>query len=439
LTFFYTLAVARLRFAGEPLLGDSIAYYLIAGNLRYHGVFSADPESPRPEAFRPPLYPAVLALLMRLAGYEHFLTKGRLLNFFFLSGAVVAVFFLSRRIFGTRAAFFAGLFQAFSFPCVYSSMQLMVEPLAVLLVSGFVLSATVWLQTGKTACGATAGLLLGLAALARPNLLILLPVTVLFLALRRERTAGPARAGAVLLLAALCLLPILPWTLRNYFSLGGFSLLSTNGGINFYMGHREGFNPTLSRETTDYGAFDRLRKQGISEIEADRTLYRMGFSFLLSHPRDELKNSLLKVRAMMRNYTGFLHPWRLWSLALLFYFLVRRKRPLLSLLPLGGLVLLFATEAWGAARPGGWLLAPATSFPFLYALAVPGLWFGRHKGDPLRLLMVVWVSVLFTGILYLPLARIRWTVDFVAAVMAGAGVDGLMTRLRGGPSDTERK
>jgi hypothetical protein len=81
-------------------------------------------------------------------------------------------------------------------------------------------------------------LVLGLAALVRPQALLCAP----FLALVLLRDAGSWRhgwkrigAGAVLA-CALALVPVMPWTARNCHVMDGCALVSTNGGWNLAIG-----------------------------------------------------------------------------------------------------------------------------------------------------------------------------------------------------------
>jgi hypothetical protein len=92
--------------------------------------------------------------------------------------------------------------------------------------------------TASARAAGLAGLLWGLAVLARETVLYFLPLAAGWLAWRRS---GGGRRAA--LYAAAALLVILPWTWRNWLAFGGFVPVSTAGALNLWQG-----NAWLSRE-----------------------------------------------------------------------------------------------------------------------------------------------------------------------------------------------
>jgi 4-amino-4-deoxy-L-arabinose transferase-like glycosyltransferase len=430
LTLGYGFTVHTLRFAGAGFIGDSEDYYLFAGNLCHEGVFSGDREGPpRPSAFRPPLFPAMLSVLMKTVGYEGFLAKARILQLAIFAASVVVVFILARLMFGLHTAVLAGVLLALYFPLVFSTTQLTTEPIAMLLLASCLVAFQLWRRDGRTAMLAVSGFLLGLGALARPNLLFVLPVFAVLILVRRRVESVSQRLVVVAMLVLSTMVCILPWTARNAVQLGGFSLVSTNGGLNFYLGHVPDFDPTLAAPGTDYGIYRRLRDQGLSEIEADRRLYRMGVEFMVSHPVDELRNIWIKSRALMKNYAEFLHPWPLWPLAIAAYLLARLRKWQLVALVVLIIGVTLALTAGSRQQPGDLLMLFAASWTLFWPLAVLGIGLARKRGEALGLLLPVWLSAVAAGILYIPLARIRWSVDFIPAMLAAVALHELGSRL----------
>ncbi len=429
LTFAFGFGIHRLRFSDQGLIGDSEDYYLFAGNLCYEGVFSGDREPPlRPSAFRPPLLPVMLAAVMRIFGHHDFLEKARLLQLILLACGVWVLFALTRLVFDLHVAVLAGILQALYFPLIFSTTQLTTEPLAVLLLSLSLLAYWSWLRDGRTRLLATSGVLLGLAALTRPNLLFVVPALVLLVLLRGVERPATRRGLLAAVLVVSCLAPIVPWTVRNAVRLGGLSLISTNGGINFYLGHAPDFDSSLGADRTDYGVHRRLRDQGLDEIQADRQLYRLGVANMLEHPVRELRRSWAKLGSLLADYAGFLTSWRLWTLAIVIYLLVRVRRWRLAVVAGVALVVFLAFAIRSAERPGDQLMVFATSWTLLWPLALVGIGLCWKRSDVIVLLGLVWLAVLSAGILYIPLVRIRWTVDFIAVMFAAAGVHELGSR-----------
>ncbi|MFC2173733.1 ArnT family glycosyltransferase [Acidobacteriota bacterium] len=435
LAFAYAFAVYSVRFKDEPFRADSRDYYFLAGNLCYNQIFSADEDDPEPTAYRPPLYPLLLSLILKTFGYVDFPFAARILQFFFFACSVFVLFLLCLEQFGARTAILAALLHGFYFPLVFSAMQLTLEPLAVFLLSLFLFSLQKWTRNRNLLMAALAGCLLGLAGLARPNVLILLPLSILWVILcAKDQHASILRQHQrthtlrqVVVFIVFVFVAIMPWTIRNYRALGGFCLISTNGGSNFHIGHHPDFDPSLHSLKTDYGAFQRLKDEGYSEIEADRQLYRKGLNYMLSHPLQEIRRIPLKIRTMMTNYTPFLNPWLVWIFVIAFALFLYARR--YSLLLFTGLlfVLFVAAKAWVSVPRSDALLLPATSFILLYPLAVFGIPFAAKKRCALILLLSVWFLILSTGLLYIPMVRIRWSVDIIAAILAARGIDGLIS------------
>ncbi|MFT4542136.1 MAG: 4-amino-4-deoxy-L-arabinose transferase-like glycosyltransferase/Tfp pilus assembly protein PilF [Planctomycetota bacterium] len=93
------------------------------------------------------------------------------------------------------------------------------------------------------------GLVFGLAAIIRPNVLLVMPIIGLWvLWSRRPRARGQTWRPALVPTVALTigtLVPILPVTAYNTFVGNDFSLIATQGGVNFWIGN----NPTSDGST----------------------------------------------------------------------------------------------------------------------------------------------------------------------------------------------
>jgi len=156
---------------------------------------------------------------------------------------------------------------------VYAGL-LMTEPLAGF---GLMLAPLVFLrlQRRPVVAAAAAGVVLGLTTLVRPQSLLTAPFLGALVP-EKERKRRAALLGAIATL--LCLVTVAPWTARNWHELGGFALVSTNGGQNLAIGaspHATGrFDELTSEdgcsETHGELASDRCwSKQGVAWIERD--------------------------------------------------------------------------------------------------------------------------------------------------------------------------
>lgn len=186
------------------------------------------------EAFwQPPLYPYLLACVYMLFGRDLLLV--RLLQA--LLGALTCVMAseLTARLAGSRpegarAAWATGLLLAAYAPLVFFDGELLVPVLSLALDTG----ALLCLLSSRPRL-ALGGLLLGLSAIARPTSLLFAGFQGLWLL--REPLPFRLRLKRVVRFGALLALPILPVTLHNTQVAHEPVLISSNGGINFYLGN----------------------------------------------------------------------------------------------------------------------------------------------------------------------------------------------------------
>ena len=203
-----------------------------------------------------PLYPYFLALLYRLFGHD--LLAVRLCQAALGVATCGLVGLMGRQLggkaIGTTAALLAALYQ----PLVFEGGEVEKTALGVFLITASLLLAMQRSVLAKAGAGAC----LALAALARGNLLIMVPLGAVWFLWEKEDTATSSRipgflegwreritgrsgrnAGAFLLACLLVLFPVL-W--RNHHVSGEWVLTTSQAGANFYLGN----NP--SNET---GAF----------------------------------------------------------------------------------------------------------------------------------------------------------------------------------------
>jgi Flp pilus assembly protein TadD len=217
--------------------------------------------------FRAPLYPFFLSLVYRVFGHD--LLAARIVQAALGAAAAAALAGCGWRIRGRGAALAAGLIASLYGPMIFFDGELLISNLLLALVCG-----SFFLLLGSSARSrALAFGLLGLAGVARPNALSLLPVYVWFAwpraaeAVAHAATGDAARAGGalaraagalrrlrpVVLMSVLALLPAFFVTALNYKAEKAFVFIASQGGVNFYAGN----NPAATGRTL---AVDELRE-----------------------------------------------------------------------------------------------------------------------------------------------------------------------------------
>ncbi len=161
----------------------------------------------------------------------------RILNTILGCLGIVVVFLLGLRL-GTRTT---GLLAAAGVavypPFIHSTGEILSEPPALLTLPAAVL-AFLWADDRRSPTAwLLPGFLFGLTALIRPEYLAVGAAFAVFALIREWRRRGP-RAGALAVAALVLafLVPVLPWTVRNYVVLDRFVPLSTGGGKALYVG-----------------------------------------------------------------------------------------------------------------------------------------------------------------------------------------------------------
>ncbi|MFQ5626907.1 MAG: tetratricopeptide repeat protein, partial [Methyloligellaceae bacterium] len=152
-----------------------------------------------------------------------------------------------------------------------------------------------------------AGFLLGLSALARANVLVFSVVVLLWIALGQERSRRLVRAGVF---ATAMLVTILPATIHNYLAARDFVPITSNGGINFFIGNSEDakgiFYPprgvNLVKDSVLKTYVERLLGREVSDSEFSRYWFNQAFDFIRENPGREARLLARKTRMFFNAY-----------------------------------------------------------------------------------------------------------------------------------------
>lgn len=138
------------------------------------------------------------------------------------------------------------------------------------------------------------GAALALAALLRPTLLLAAPALALFAFVRTRGRPARQRGAAVLFFSLALLLPLLPTLTRNA-AHGSLNPVALHGGVNFYIGNRQGAGGSYERPFPGphglwgqrRAARDEAGRRAGADLdwaEADRFWYRAGLREVLDAP-----------------------------------------------------------------------------------------------------------------------------------------------------------
>ncbi len=227
LRFFLLFSAAALvlrliflfRFPG--VVTDSFIYGDIAKNWLQHGIYGLSGGEISPTYIRLPGYPAFLAAIFAIFGVDHYravLFVQTLVDMgtCFLSAAI------GRRLLGTKPAKLTFALAALCpFLSEYSAAAL-TETLEIFFTTLALYLALRALENGNLRAWAECGLACAAAILLRPDgglLLIALEAYLVWRILSQQRSAPTSTKALVqagLLVALIALLPLAPWTARNW-------------------------------------------------------------------------------------------------------------------------------------------------------------------------------------------------------------------------------
>jgi 4-amino-4-deoxy-L-arabinose transferase-like glycosyltransferase len=223
-------------------------------------------------SFRPPGYPAFLALIYKLGGLEHRFFNARLMQAFL--GALLAplTYALARRTFPDKEklAKIAGVAIAVYPMLVVYPFALATENTFMPLILGSTLVLLRAAETRRLRDYLLAGILFGLAALTRSVIVAILPLALLWLWFMVKD-----RRGALILLACVLAFTV-PWSVRNTRLHGNFVFIESSLGYNLHQGyHPESdgtfkYGPSLElMPYIDDGTRDEIGRELAMEFIAD--------------------------------------------------------------------------------------------------------------------------------------------------------------------------
>ena len=187
------------------------------------------------DVFKPPLYPAYVALHYVLLGRHIALVQWSQFLLGTLSAVLLAL--LATRLAGPGTGRLAGLLAALYPPFVFFELQLLTPALTLFLnvVALLLLLSPAphgrWRLLG-------AGLLLGLSAGVRSDVLLPTVLALFYLLCAGNDMPWRRRVTQAAVVCAGVVLVILPITVRNAYLTGQLIPISSNGGINLYTGNR---------------------------------------------------------------------------------------------------------------------------------------------------------------------------------------------------------
>ena len=245
-----------------------------------------------PTAFWPPGYPLLLASAYWI--FEETVAVAQLLNVLLGTATVGLVYLIGRRTLGMMPALVgAAIVAAFPSLIFFTAVTLSEVTFT------FLALLAIYLLVLETQSGRgrhlplllAAGLVLGYAVLVRGQALLLPIVFVPFWL--RTGVRWPGISHKLVALALGIGLMVAPWSIRNAIQMESLVFLSTNAGINFWIGNHEG--ATGRGQLADELVYSYPELTTVQrEVRVNAEGSRKGIAYALTHPVQEVSLSIKK-------------------------------------------------------------------------------------------------------------------------------------------------
>ncbi len=313
------IGLSSSSLCGRGAIEDPDGYLALAESVVSGRGFSWEG---RPTAYRPPLYPLVLAPIVALGidrvGY------GILALHAALGAGTIALIYLGSIRFGlsNRRALCASAIVAFDPVLIAQSRAVMTETLA-----AFLVAAALYLVGGRDLRGGSnqheyvdknnscrglrrllaafwGGIAFGLGTMCRPSLAAVAPVAAI-LGLISNGSRLRHRAAWGLALCAGMFVPLVPWSVRNLKAVGAPVFLTTHGGYTLSLANNPYYYQDVLNQKTEavwggsgqmrYWAWVRETTAGLGEVDGDRVLRDEALRFARSRPADFARASVARL------------------------------------------------------------------------------------------------------------------------------------------------
>lgn len=295
----YLVQISDMPTFDHPVMDEG--YHVeLADELRSEGWLLDEP------FYRAPLYPYFFAAALEVTGDNYFAV--RVIQILLGSLLPLLIFQIGLKLFDRRIALTAAIAAALYPTFIYFDSSLLITSLMTLLTTWVVWRSIRAEESPSAHRFAMLGLLIGLAALARPNILFCIPGILLFYYFTLEMRTKGARGYLLVVAALICLnasLVILPVTVRNWIVTGDLIPIAWQGGYNFFLGNNHqatGWSATAPgiRSSWQGGYEDAINLaeadlgRKLTEKEIDDYWWSQGFKEIAMYPDRFLELAALK-------------------------------------------------------------------------------------------------------------------------------------------------
>jgi 4-amino-4-deoxy-L-arabinose transferase-like glycosyltransferase len=337
-------------------------------------------------AWLAPVYPWLISfahLIFRLQGHS-VVIYGQILNILFSAATCYLIFCLGKKVFGEQIGVASAWLWAFLPVAILMPIEwCWDQDVSAFLLVLLILFSYFLLDSSAPHYWMVYGMLWAAAALTNPTLCVTLPFIAVWLFLQRRMRAKPDNVALFARFALLFILALTPWTIRNYYEVGGLMFVKSNFGLELWLGNNEkvtGVYEHRLHPMENYAEYTLLALN--NEKTYNRIKQQEAMAFIKAHPGTFARltwNRFLDTWAAVYDvavdtYIQPLHIPRLWVCL----------TGLFSIVAVAGMVIAFWTRGFETFP----LTICLIVFPIPYYLTHSSLRY-RHPIDPLMCILAV--------------------------------------------------
>ncbi|GEM_PF-2448900 len=284
LRIIYFFEIKRIPFFDHPVADSKI--YVDQAMRIYNGNLMPDKAS----FHSSPVYPYFLAVTYSLTKS---LAGPRIIQALCGIANVLIIYFIALNITGVIPALIAAFLMSVYPVFICFEGDLLMIPVVIFTLNLSCLMLILYRKLNKKSYLVFAGISLGLTALGKPDTIMLAPFLALWVFFQdKNYKKGLCR---VIILAFFTTLTILPVTIMNFIIEKEFVLLTTNGGVNFYIGNHKGadgmFHLPENSGLWDHKLYissketaEKSMGGSLSSAEVSKFWFNRGLNFIINNP-----------------------------------------------------------------------------------------------------------------------------------------------------------
>jgi len=259
------------------VIGDATAYDGLAIGLIEGKGYGGGTSS-----YWPPGQPFFLAAIYSLFGYNPQIAC--IFQAFVSSLTCIVIYFLGKTVLNKKIGIISGFIAAVYPTFIIFSGLLLTETIFIFLLSLSILYLLKVYEQASLKNLLMAGVPLGLAMLVRPIILGFIPF-ILFWLLLSSKDSKERKKNLMNFIAIFVIIMVVvsPWAVRNYNVHHKFVPVSTNGGVNFWMGNNPDATGRMLKKDNQAMLWT-IKNMTDDEVAREKLFYKKGLEFIKENP-----------------------------------------------------------------------------------------------------------------------------------------------------------